>query len=221
MRDIQHFLEHLRTARTGKDLFNHYASVDTRLDLANGARIRCANLLSYLRHFREQPPAVIVVGEAAGYRGNRFTGIPFTSEHTLLHHRFFSGGAYARSACREQPWREASGSIVWETLSALPRPVMLWGIVPFHPHKPGNPLSNRTPTRAEQEQGRALFEEFRTLFSEPRLIAAGRIASAMLEKAGLKHTAVRHPSHGGKVDFQKGLRAAAASGPGSRKALSL
>jgi uracil-DNA glycosylase len=191
------------------ELTNHYSSNDPRLDLPDGATIRRKNLHNYLQYFLNNPPRMIILGEAPGYRGCRFSGMVFTSEFTLLNHSFFRGGAFARSSCKSAPWKEASASIVWETLDMLGEPALLWATLPFHPHRVGELLSNRTPTRAEQQAGFEFFLQLRNIFPESKIVAAGRIASNALTHANIPHFPVRHPSHGGKTDFQSGVLAAA------------
>ena len=209
---VSTFVRKLAAVTTEKNLTNHYRSEDSALDCHGAAAIRGQNLERYLLSFIERPPKIIIVGEAAGYRGNRFTGIPFTSEYMLLNHPFFKGKGFAPSSNRPQPWREASACIVWETFDLLSEPFLLWGMVPFHPHKPGKPLSNRAPTRPEIESGMVFFRDMRHMFPKSKLVAAGRIAERMLATGNFAHTAVRHPSHGGKADFQRGVLSAAQSG---------
>ena len=204
MKELDRLLEALRSARAFPNLFNQYRDV-TENDHTSGAVRRLATARVYLSYFLKHAPAIVVIGEAAGYRGNRFTGIPFTSEYHCGIHPFLRELKLQASSSRETPWREASASIVWETFDAMKRRPMLWSSVPFHPHKPGEPLTNRAPLRPEIEQGAELFRLFRPLFPKARLAATGRVAQTMLEGMGEKYTPLRHPSHGGKNDFQKGL----------------
>ena len=216
---IRNLIESLRRAGGNLRLANQYRAERDDCDARGAAKARCENLEAYLRKFDTSPPRLIVLGEAAGYQGCRFSGIPFTSEFVLSNHSFFAGGQFKRSSCRERIWREPTASIVWELIAELDardQPLM-WATVPFHPHKPGNPLSNRTPTRVEAEAGMAYFKSLREIFPDARIVAAGKIAAANLTKAGLPHAPIRHPSHGGKAEFRAGVSAALAALNGRQK----
>jgi uracil-DNA glycosylase family 4 len=126
---------------------------------------------------------ILLVGEAAGYRGARLSGIPFTSERQL------SG----------RPPAESSATVVHAVLVelGLQDDVLLWNLVPTHPHEPGNPHSNRRPTRDEVEAGRPFLHRL----GRGRLVVpVGRLAHA--ELGG---TYVRHPAHGGAREFRAAL----------------
>ncbi|HEY5099554.1 MAG TPA: uracil-DNA glycosylase [Gaiellaceae bacterium] len=133
----------------------------------------------------------ILVGEAAGYRGARVSGLAFTSERQLTG----SGPA------------EASATIVHRVLAelGLEDAVLLWNVVPTHP---GTPSSNRRPTRAEVDAARPFLAE---LACGRRVVAVGRVAAEALDAPY-----VRHPSHGGAQAFAEGLRAAFATIPPRR-----
>ena len=67
--------------------------------------------------------------------------------------------------------------------------VLLWNVVPTHPHEPGRPYTNRRPTRDEVESSSRFLD----------LVAAGRhvIAVGRLAESVTGAPYVRHPSHGG------------------------
>jgi uracil-DNA glycosylase len=126
--------------------------------------------------------AVVLIGEAPGYRGARVSGLPFTSERQL------TGVGPV----------EATATIVQRVLAELrlAGEVLLWNVVPTHP---GDERSNRRPTRAEVAAGLPFAAE---LAGGRRVVAVGRLAHDALGGAY-----VRHPSHGGAAEFARGLRA--------------
>jgi len=161
-------VERLAAARIG-DTFNQYR--DERL---------AGRLAGYIEARACAP--LLLVGEAAGYRGARISGIPFTSEKQLT-------GAGPS---------EATATIVHHVLAELDveDAVLLWNVVPTHP---GTDRSNRPPTRAEIEAGVPFARE---LARGRRVLAVGRIAEAAL---GAPY--VRHPSRGGAAAFRETLSA--------------
>lgn len=156
----------------------------------------------------QQQPRLLLVGEAPGYRGCRLTGIPFVSPHLLAG----LGSRFGLTRDQFQPadeWpqiqREASATIVWQTVGQRQPLPLLWNIFPFHPYQPEKPQSNRTPTTKEIALGRPFLDQICQLFPQAMLIAVGKKASGALKSWQIEHTAVRHPSHGGAKTFQAAL----------------
>jgi hypothetical protein len=178
--------------------FNQYAETGSD-DVAGAAAIRLANLRAYLD---ERAGAdVVCLGEAGGYQGMRWSGIAFTSERNLLR-----WGPPYRTTCAARVWSEPSGTIVHKVLEELDaeRRVILWNTVPTHPHRPGEPLSNRRPTVAEVEAGAPLALRLVELVRPRIVVAVGRIAESVLP-AGTAY--VRHPANAGGPEFREGMRA--------------
>jgi uracil-DNA glycosylase len=162
------FVARLAEAQIGST-YNQYAD----------APLLQARLADYLERRAEAP--LLLVGEAAGYRGARVSGVPFTSERQL------TGAGPA----------EASATIVHRVLAelGLEDDVLLWNVVPTHP---GTSRSNRRPSREEVTASRPFMAE---LAAARQVVAVGRLAERELGAPF-----VRHPSHGGATDFRVGLR---------------
>jgi uracil-DNA glycosylase len=171
----ERFVSRLAGAHIGST-FNFYREGD-------GAELRRRRLRSYLE--ARDGASMLLVGEAAGYRGARISGIPFTSERQL-------------TGCGPA---EATATIVQRTLAELELEPLCWNVVPTHP---GTPSSNRSPTRAEVEAARPFLEE---LARGRRILAVGRLAAAVTSGPY-----IRHPSHGGAAGFRAGLLRFAAGG---------
>ncbi|MFC0682682.1 uracil-DNA glycosylase family protein [Lysobacter korlensis] len=173
--------------------------------------IRRRNLTRYLRQLAERRPRVLLVGEAPGYRGMRITGVPFTNT-VLLRNGVPHFGLFGEASGYELPpvppgvAPEPTATVMWQTLVELDFLPALWSAFPLHPHRPGVPLSNRTPTGGEAAEWSWSWRALRELLEIERVVAVGNIAAASLARSGYDVPRVRHPAHGGKVKFASGLR---------------
>jgi hypothetical protein len=182
---MEELIKRVARARIG-ETFNFYRH-------GHGAARRRERLLAYLESRREAP--LLLVGEAAGYRGARVSGIPFTSERQL------TGRGPA----------EATATIVRRVLTelGLEEETLCWNVVPTHPHLRGRPETNRRPTRGEVRAARPFLDE---VAAGRTVIAVGRLAQSVLDVPF-----VRHPSHGGAAEFRAGLLAFRPGGQGVRR----
>jgi uracil-DNA glycosylase len=181
---MEELISRLADATIG-DTFNFYRH-------GRGAAKRRDRLAAYLESRREA--TLLLVGEAAGYRGARVSGVPFTSERQL------TGVGPG----------EATATIVHRVLAelGLEESVLLWNVVPTHP---GTATSNRRPSAAEIAAGVPFARE---LARGRRVLAVGRCAEAVLAAPY-----VRHPSHGGSAEFRAGLLRFRTGGPRGRRFL--
>jgi uracil-DNA glycosylase len=193
---MERLLAELPRLRIGAT-FNQYAETGPD-DVPDAPAIRLENLRAYLA---ERAGAdVVCLGEAGGYQGMRWSGIAFTSERDLQR-----WGPPYRPSCAARVWSEPSGTIVHKVLAELgaERRVILWNTVPTHPHRPGEPLSNRRPTTAEVEAGAPLATRLIEIVQPRRVVAVGRIAESVLPPGT---TYVRHPANAGGPAFREGMR---------------
>jgi len=186
--------------------FNQYRDIHPELDRPDGAAVRCHNLRCYLEAFAGA--CFVLVGEAAGYAGCRFSGIPFTCEAQLVGPERLGWTLdkdLARSSTAETLWVERSARIVWEALGDR-GDCVLWNAFPWHPFDEAAPLSNRPPGK-DLDDGLEVLRCFLSLFPSARPYAIGRVAQRALEAIGVQATYIRHPSHGGKRKFVAGVAA--------------
>jgi len=208
MPDLAGFFQCIERYRAA-NVFNPWAQRDPGTDRrGQGPGERLARLRT---HF-DCTPLLLLLGEAAGYQGCHVSGVPFTSERLLL------AGAIPRIAVppgrlstRPSPWSEPSATIVWGALHelGLAECTLLWNAFPWHPHRPGNRQSNRTPGALEIEQGRPALTALLAAFPDVHVVAVGRKAEAALQGIGRVAAAIRHPAMGGARRFRAELRARA------------
>jgi uracil-DNA glycosylase len=196
-------ISRLRRAELPEHVFNLYRADDPAHDARGGAAKRRENLRRYLKAIPQ--PKFAFIGIAPGYRGARFTGIPFSDEHRLC----LPGSCYDRTGKRENAWREATAGVVMDLLGAR-TDVVCWNIVPWHVHKPGESLSNAEPDAETTGYGLEAIEFFfNRLYPNVKVVAVGQMPASVL--AGFKVQGreievvanIRHPAHGGASDFRE------------------
>src|SRR5689334_9477205 len=158
--EAEAFVARLASARIG-ETFNFYR-------YGRGAALRRVRLRDYLQ--ARAGAELTLVGEAAGYRGARVSGIPFTSERQL------TGRGPA----------EASATIVHRVLAELGAEddVLLWNVVPTHPHDPLRPYTNRRPSRIEVDVS---FQFLEGAARGRRVVAVGRLAQEVTGAPYVRH----------------------------------
>ncbi len=148
---------------------------------------------------------LLLLGEAAGWRGARQSGVAFTSAHQV----------------GLRGTREPTATVVHESLSALglSERALLWNTFPLHPHKVDEPRTNRTPVAAEVQSTESLIS---VAARGRRVVCVGQVAAKAFARAtGLRvpdvdtarpdaaAVVVRHPSYGGATEFRSGMVTAA------------
>lgn len=222
IKEIDAFIEKL-TSYEGEGVFNPWRDYDERYDISPEApAIRRANLRDYLLP-RLGRASYVVVAEAIGYQGGRFSGIAITCERMLLgkHSTIRAEHVFPREAERTsnplspyiekekqkaEGFNEPTDTVVWNAIIENhmdPHEVLLWNIFPFHPHKENHALSNRTPTPEELVKGFPYTEELLRLNGKAHLLAVGKKAEETLATFGIKAQGLRHPANGGAKKYRE------------------
>lgn len=202
---IEKLISRLRRAELPEGVFNIYRYDNPSLDVRGGAAKRRENLRRYLKAL--PAPKYAFIGIAPGYRGARFTGVPFSDEHRLC----LPGSCYDRSSTRTRAYKERAAGNVLGLLG--PRTdVVCWNLVPWHPHKLGKPMSNVDPDKETLKYGLEVLEFFlQRLYPEVKIVCLGQKPANELNDfqvggkrrevfACIPHPAIR-PVHGGSDEF--------------------
>jgi uracil-DNA glycosylase len=214
---VDNFLRLLKKSPSGA-VFNPWWEVDEQNDVGgNAPAIRRRQLRAYMQK-RMTKAKLALIGEAVGYRGGHFSGIPMTSERILLGRsnkvrmksdELFSTVKLRRTSKPEkcpEGFSEPTATIVWVALLRLgikPEQFVLWNAFPWHSFDSRRGmLSNRMPNKSEQAAGLPVLKALLELFSCHQVVALGKIAAGQLQKLGVNAHCVRHPASGGARLFR-------------------
>lgn len=168
--------------------------------------------LKRLRQHFDCKARFILIGEAPGYQGCHFSGVPFTSESLIMKGVIPRVTSPNRISKRERPWSEPSATVVWRVLFDLgiAETTVMWNAFPFHPYD-GLLHSNRTPKAHELDVGKEFCRRVVGNAPGSKIVAVGKKAAEVLKRIGVEPDAcVRHPSMGGAREFADGMRAISA-----------
>ena len=210
-KQLDKFLRLLKASPSGS-VFDPWWQIDEENDIGpHSPAIRRKHLTVYFRE-RLDKARLAIIGEALGYRGGHFSGIPMTSERMLLRkQQNIVAGIKPRRTSKPgvcpNGFSEPTATIVWSALlkiGVLPDEFVLWNAFPWHSFDPHRGLlSNRMPNKSEQLSGRPVLKAFLELFPCQQIVALGKIAAAQLEQLGLNAHCVRHPASGGAKLFRQ------------------
>lgn len=216
-KEIDDFLRLLKESPSGA-VFNPWWEVDEQNDVGrNAPAIRRNQLRAYLEE-RLGKSQVAIIGEALGYRGGHFSGIPMTSERILLGKKkdgieaeqVFSSIQARRTSKSEKcqdGFSEPTATIVWSALLKLglkPERFVLWNAFPWHSFDSRRGmLSNRMLNKSERATGLSVLKAFLDLFPCNEIVALGNVAASQLKELNAEIHQVRHPASGGAKLFRQ------------------
>ena len=209
-KQLDNFVQLLRASPSGA-VFNPWWQIDEENDIGRIAPIiRRQQLRAYVQE-RLGRAKLLVIGEALGYRGGHFSGIPMTERMLLRKQQNIVAGIKPRRTSKPSVcpngFSEPTATIVWGVLlkiGVLSDEFVLWNAFPWHSFDPHRGLlSNRMPNKSEQLCGRPVLKAFLEVFPCQQIVALGKIAAAQLEQLGLIAHCVRHPASGGAKLFRQ------------------
>ncbi len=191
----------------GDGLFNPYTQSCVAFDASPEAhKQRFKRLVSHL----DCDSKLILVGEAPGYNGCRYSGIAFTCEHLLLEGSVPRVAITDRITIGGRIRKEHSANTVWPTLHRLgvAHNTIMWNALQLHPFRKGLTQTNRTPTHDELMLGMEALGLLIDRYPDAVLVAVGQKAASSLKRMGVQRFEhVRHPAYGGIPYFVDGLAA--------------
>jgi hypothetical protein len=218
---LTQLIDSLKRCPDTNDVFNPWWEVDKDNDISEQAPFVRRQQLFYYLSERLGIAKYILIGEAIGYQGGKFTGIPMTSERILLdgqkkkgifRRHILKGIKIKRTSktyLKPEGYSEPTGTIIWEQIIKLrknPYELILWNAFPWHPYDPKiGKLSNRTPRNDELKKGDHVLLQFFRITKTKDIIAIGEKAYNQLNRLEIKAIKVRHPAHGGAIRFRQQL----------------
>lgn len=187
------------------NVFNPWADRCAIHDRSDAAATRRSNLLAMLEAALDERVETMWIARDLGYRGGRRTGVPLTDEVHLNDAGQLLGGVELERATTGPIVAERTAAVVWQVLTDIGLPVMLWNVFPFHPHERNDPMSNRCHTRSEREATWPILQELIRMVRPKTVVAIGRDAHMALAGLTVPVICVRHPSYGGQREFIDGM----------------
>lgn len=184
-------------------VFNPYAHLCEIYDRQDAARIRRRNLRELVTSALDGGATTIWVARDLGYRGGRRTGLALTDEAHLVQLSSVFKARKIAKATKGPIVAERTATVIWQMLSRIEEPVMLWNVFPFHPHEKNDPMTNRCHTRSERQAAAPFLEALIDMIRPERIVAIGRDAASALEDLSVPVYCARHPSYGGQTEFNE------------------
>jgi hypothetical protein len=224
---LEMFLEALQKYKAN-DVYNPWNDNNPIFDVIDAAAIKTQHLTKYLKQ-RIPNAKYIMIAEALGFQGGRFSGIAMTSERIMLGNHNEVNRELVYPSCagkrtsnphysaltniqRKSGYTEPTATTVWKTIiesGVSPNEVILWNIFPFHPFDSAKGvMSNRKPRKEELIDGVDFFRKLLQLNPNAKLIAVGKQSKDTLASKPyniLSDYVARHPANGGTADFRKEL----------------
>ena len=225
--NINKFIQELQAYESTENVFNPWRDYDESCDICSEAPYIRSEQIKQFLEARIPGAKYLLVAEAVGYQGGRFTGVAMTSERILLgkHENIKPSDILQNAQGRRTSnpdnnnlkntqkrfgFTEPTATILWgEVMNSKVSPyqVITWNIFPFHPFDLSKgPLTNRTPTTVELGVGAYYTKVLLKLCPNITVISIGGYSSKTLSKLGIENIHVPHPANGGAGNFRSAIK---------------
>jgi len=187
-----------------ENTFNPYSHCCAVHDHERASRRRVDMLRAILEVAIRTEIDSLWIGRDLGYRGGRRTGLALTDDvHVEAHARRWRVVSEAPTIGKRV--KERTAIVIWSVLDQLDAKIFLWNVFPLHPHKPGDPFTNRAHNSQERRVGEELLVELLYMLRPRRIVPIGNSAVSTVHRlCGSDYVfPVRHPSYGGQNEFRK------------------
>ncbi|HXK52836.1 uracil-DNA glycosylase [Candidatus Nomurabacteria bacterium] len=207
MDKVQKFLSKLSTTNTPENLFNPFNEVCEIHDLPNAPQIRLENVKTLLNKHLELGTKTVWLFEAPSYLGARRSGAPFVNEGMFEEVQSILGIEKSfQKATKTESATAMTSKMAWKVANEFGLKPLIWESLMFHPHKKGEPMTNRKPSKQEMMEYKHFLTDLLDMIKPERMIAVGRVAEQGLALMDIKAEYVRHPAQGGYREFRKKMR---------------
>lgn len=190
-----------------ENAFNPYVDRCPIHDAVDAPDMRRNYLAVMLDRAAESDIDAIWVGRDLGYRGGRRTGLALTDD---VHHadHLSRWDLEVQRPTIGEPVAERTATVIWDILSRLDVPIFMWNVFPLHPHKAGDPFTNRAHNARERHAGLEVLMTIVQYLQPRRIVAVGNDAFAALSDSfgPDRLLKARHPSYGGQTEFRATMK---------------
>jgi hypothetical protein len=193
---IDILVKKLAQTETESVLFNPYNELTKPTDDRTAPGVRQQNLRIFLNSLEKQKPKVMCFYYAPSYDESKRSGVPLTNvsifkqvAEILDVERPFEKATKSRG----KPELSSMASIIWDTIEKVEKPIAVWPIIPFYPHKKSGLKTERNFSNKELLKYRPLLSDIVEIFEPKVVLSIGKDSHEALKYLKVKHYTLPHP----------------------------
>lgn len=205
---ITQLVKKLALTKTEDNLFNPYNEYSKMTDDKNAPGLRQKNVRLYLNSHQELNTKIILLYLAPTYYEAKRSGVPLVSadqfkdtQDSLETEKKFEKATKIRIEANSTVF----SSVLNEVSEELGINPLVWPVIPFYAHKPGDTSVRRKPSQGELLKYREFIDHIIEIYSPKTLLAIGKDTLAATDLLKIKADYIEHPRRG-KSAFKKALK---------------